>query len=181
MKNFTSIIGTLLIIVLFTSCLAMRGGVALGSERLKYISSEFKSGPPTKASNTNTSSETGFYVGLQFTDIPISDELEFQPEVNFVSIKDLNQFHAPLLVKYSFADQFHALAGPNLGILLDTGEGVKSFNFGADLGLAYDVSEDFSIEARYNMGLSNLFENTNGDNSLKLSHFMLGIAYRFNK
>tara|TARA_R110002073_G_scaffold4213_1_gene27909 strand:+ start:47834 stop:48382 length:549 start_codon:yes stop_codon:yes gene_type:complete len=181
MKNFKLVIGVLLIMFLLASCVTLEGGAVFGSERLKYSNVDFKSDVSTKASNSTSSSETGFYLGVQFTDIPIAEGLEFRPTVHYVAIKDLDQIQVPLLVRYSFTDEFHALAGPNLGFLMDTGEGVKSFNFGADLGLAYDISDDFSIGAKYNMGFSNLFENGGGDYSLKLSHFMVGVAYRFHK
>jgi len=170
----------LLISLLIQSCAAVRGGANFGSERSKYNSSSSRS-PEIKekaaVSNTTTSSETGFYVGLFFTDIPITDELELQPEVNFIAIKDLNQIQAPVLVKYNIAESFNILAGPNFGFLLDTPEGVKSFNLALDLGVSYDLSEDFLIEARYDYGLTNLSE-IDGF-SAKLSNFQVGIGYRF--
>ena len=182
MKKLNSIFVVLLISLLFQSCAAVRGGANFGSDRYKYNSSSSRS-PEIKekatASNTTTSSETGFYVGLFFTDIPITDELELQPEVNFVAIKDLNQIQAPVLVKYNIAESFNILAGPNFGFLLDTSEGIKSFNLALDLGVSYDLSEDFLIEARYDYGLTNLLENGDGDNSIKLSNFQVGIGYRF--
>lgn len=183
MKKLNSIFVFLLIALLIQSCVAVKGGANFGSDRYKYNSSEYRSPEvkekATQASNTTTSSETGFYVGLFFTDIPITDELELQPEVNFVAIKDLNQIQAPVLVKYNVAESFNILAGPNFGFLLDTSEGIKSFNLALDLGVSYDLSEDFLIEARYDYGLTNLLENGDGNNSIKLSNFQVGIGYRF--
>jgi len=183
MKNLNSIFVLVLIALLIQSCAAIRTGANFGSDRYKYSTDSFRSPEikekSTQASNTTTSSETGFYVGVFFTDIPITDELELQPEVNFVGIKDLNQIQAPVLVKYNLAESFNILAGPNFGFLLDSSDGIKSFNLAVDLGVSYDISEDFLIEARYDYGLTNLLENGDSSNSIKLSNFQVGIGYRF--
>lgn len=169
--------------VLTSSCVAIRAGADFASEKDKYSYSEVaitKSSSATLASNTVTSSETGFYVGLFFTGLELSDNFEIQPEVDYLSIKDLDQIQVPILAKYGFADKFNAYAGPNLGFIFDTPTGVKSFNLGLDLGLSYDITEKFLIEARYDYGLSNLLENGDSNNSLRLSNFQVGIGYRFN-
>ena len=76
MKNLFSIASVVLVALLMTSCVGMRVGGNFGSERFKYNNSdsfrpsEVKS-DITKASNTETSSETGFYVGISFIDITI--------------------------------------------------------------------------------------------------------------
>jgi len=183
MKNLNSIFVVVLIALLIQSCASVRGGANFGSDRYKYNSSSSRS-PEIKekaaqVSNTTTSSETGFYVGVFFTDIAITDELELQPEVNFVGIKDLNQIQAPVLAKYNVSESFNILAGPNFGFLLDTADGIKSFNMAIDFGISYDISEDFLIEARYDYGLTNLLENGSSDNSIKLSNFQVGVGYRF--
>ena len=107
--------------------------------------------------------------------------MELQPELNLVSIEPYHQIQAPVLVKYNVAESFNILAGPNFGFLLNTSEGgmYKSFNLALDLGVSYDISEDFLIEARYDYGLTNLLENGSSDNSIKLSNFQVGIGYRF--
>jgi len=183
MKKLNLIFVVLLISLLIQSCVAVRGGANFGSDRFKYNSTAYRS-PEIKekaaqATNTTTSSETGFYVGLFFTDIPITDELELQPEVNFVAIKNLNQIQAPVLAKYNVAESLNILAGPNFGFLLDSSEGIKSFNLAIDLGVSYDLTEDFLLEARYGYGLTNLLENGDSNNSIKLSNFQVGIGYRF--
>ncbi|MBR1468902.1 MAG: PorT family protein [Prevotella sp.] len=44
-------------------------------------------------------------------------------------------------------------------------EGFKSFDFTIPLGLSYEIS-DFVIDARYNLGLTKLVEDTSGKNSV---------------
>ncbi len=126
-----------------------------------------------------TGSETGFYVG-GFAEIGVSDKFAVQPELLFVAIKDLNQIALPIMAKYMVSEEFSILAGPSLGFILDQPEGANSFNYGIEAGVAYDFTEKFFAEARYNVGLANLIEDTEGtDASLKLSGFFVGVGYRF--
>ena len=145
-------------------------GVKAGAD---FASMKFKA----EGENVSTS-ETGFYVGA-FAEIGISESFIFQPEILYVSVEELDQIAIPLMAKFPVSEEFNVLAGPALGILLDTDEGIKSLNFGLEAGVAYDISENFLIEARYNLGLANLFEDAPSGYSLKLSGFFAGIGYRF--
>jgi opacity protein-like surface antigen len=132
-----------------------------------------------KAEGDNIStSETGFYIGA-FAEIGVSDSFTFKPEVLYVSVKDLDQIAIPLMAKFPVSEEFSVLVGPSLGILLNTEEGQKSFNFGAEAGVAYDFSENFFVEARYNLGLANLLDGAPSGYSIKLSGFFAGLGYRF--
>lgn len=123
-------------------------------------------------------SETGFYVGF-FAEIGISEEFIFQPEVIYVAVKDFDQINIPLLAKYAVSEEFKILAGPAIGILLDTAEGFSSLNYGIEAGVAYDFSEEFFAEARYNIGLANLIEDAPSGVSAKISGFFIGVGYKF--
>ena len=122
--------------------------------------------------------ETGFYIGA-FTTLNVSESFKLRPEVNYISIQDLDQIQVPILAEIGLADKFNALAGPSFGFLLDSEEGSKSFNFGLDFGLSYDITEQFLVEARYSLGLSNLFDDNYGDATLKLHGLFVGIGYIF--
>ena len=132
-----------------------------------------------KAEGENIStSETGFYVGA-FAEIEISESVTFQPEVLYVSVDELDFIGIPLMAKFPVSEDFSVMAGPSLGILLDTGEGEKSFNFGIEAGASYNIIENLFVEARYNLGLANLIEDAPSGVSLKLSGFFAGLGYRF--
>lgn len=128
--------------------------------------------------NSYSESETGFYAGV-FADIGISDKFHVQPELLYVSVNDLNQIQVPILAKFSLVEDLSLLAGPNFGFLLDAGEGSKTLNFGLDLGLSFDLNENFSLDGKYNFGLSNLVEGGNSDFSTRLSGFFFGLGYKF--
>jgi opacity protein-like surface antigen len=122
--------------------------------------------------------ETGFYIGL-FTKFEVSEKFGFRPEVNFISVSDLEQIQIPLLAQIGLLDALDVVVGPSFGFLLDVEEGIKSLNFGADLGLVYNLKESFLIEARYNLGISDLAEDNEFDATLKLSGFQIGVGYKF--
>lgn len=128
--------------------------------------------------NSYSESETGFYAG-GFIDITVSDKFHVQPELLYVSVNDLNQIQVPILAKFLLVEDLSLLAGPDFGFLLDAGEGSKTLNFGLDLGLSFDLNEDFSLDGKYNFGLSNLVEGGNSDFSTKLSGFFFGLSYKF--
>ncbi|WP_225035748.1 porin family protein [Winogradskyella sp. SM1960] len=142
-----------------------KAGVDLASNKVEF--EEFSS----------TVSETGFYVGF-FAQFDINEQFAFQPEVMYVAVKDLDQIHIPLMANYSISEEFSVLAGPSLGIILDTEEEMNSLNYGLEFGAAYDITEEFLVEARYNIGLANLIEDAPDDLSSKLSGFFIGVGYR---
>lgn len=48
-----------------------------------------------------------------------------------------------------------------------------------DFGASFDVSEDFSLDAKYNFGLANLVEGGGSDSSFKVSGLFVGLGYKF--
>ncbi|RED49990.1 porin family protein [Seonamhaeicola aphaedonensis] len=122
--------------------------------------------------------ETGVYIGL-FARLNISESFKIRPETNYININDLDQIQIPILAEIGLSDKFNALAGPSFGFLLDTEEGSKSFNFGLDFGLSYDITKKFLVEARYSLGLSNLAGDDFFDASLKLHGLFVGVGYMF--
>ena len=125
-----------------------------------------------------STSETGFYIGA-FAEIDISESFDFQPELLYVLIEDFDQIHIPLMAKFSVSEEFNILAGPTLGIMLDSEDGMSSLNYGLEAGASYDISEEFFIEARYNLGLANLIEDAPSGYSVKLSGLFVGLGYKF--
>lgn len=161
-----SIFAVFAISIMSAQSFGVKAGVDFASSKVKV------------GGNSVSLSETGFYIG-GFAEIELSESFNFQPELLFVSIDELNQIHVPLMAKIPVSEEFNVLAGPALGLLLDSEEGMKSFNFGIEAGAAYDISDEFFVEARYNLGLANLIEDAPDDTSMKLSGFFLGAGYRF--
>jgi len=149
--------------------------------RSALVRSENANSKLLAASTKNTSNETGFYLGLALSDITLFGNFDLQPEVRFVGVKDFNQIQIPVLLSYGITEKLHAFAGPNFAFLLDTGDGVNSFNFALDFGASYDVSEKISIDARYDWGQTNLLDGGNSNNYIKINNIQFGLAYHFGK
>ena len=129
------------------------------------IKAEYDLGPLGTVSDT--ASETGFFVG-GFATIGVSEGFAVQPEVLYVSLPDdASYLNVPIFAKFSFAEKFHAMAGPSLNYFLNAEE--DEFKIGVDFGAAYDVTENLDINAKYSLGT--------GD--VKVSGVFVGAGYTF--
>lgn len=160
------------------------------------------------AEDVDTKSLSGFHVGL-YTEFPISSRFSIQPEViystqgatfeAFGSEADLRTqyLNVPVLAKVYVADGFNLQAGPQIGFLtgaewqadggdVDYKDYMKGTDFGLLLGAGYKTPMGLTIDARYNMGLSNTFdedgdwdEGVSTDQEWKNGVFQVGIGYQF--
>ncbi|ESU22929.1 hypothetical protein FEDK69T_17080 [Flavobacterium enshiense DK69] len=111
----------------------------------------------------------------------------------------LNYLNIPIMVKYYATEKFNIEAGPQVGFLLSakdeydvsssfgsaSGEEnvkdfVKSVDFGLNLGVGFDFTDNIFAGARYNFGLSNI--NDYGDDDDFKSYngvFSLSAGYKF--
>jgi hypothetical protein len=148
------------------------------------------------------SSKIGFYAGA-FADIGVSENFGVQPEL-FYSVLgakqkgtsgdpdsklDLGYINIPVLAKYKNSG-FSAFLGPQIGILTsakaksgsestDIKDQMKSTDFSGVLGVGYTLTNGFGVDARYQLGFSNIAKDTQGGESVKNSAFMVGIHYAF--
>ncbi len=126
-----------------------------------------------------TDNTTAFFGGF-FADITASEKFHVQPELVIVTADGGSQLQLPILAKYYLADKVSILAGPDLLFdLEEKTEGFKTFGIGVDFGAAYDINEHFMIEAKYNLGLTNLIEDAPSGYSAKINGFFLGLGYKF--
>lgn len=121
-------------------------------------------------------SKIGLHVGL-LGHIHLSNQFGLQPEIVYSmqgaksgnSEIKLDYINVPVLVQYMFDNGFRVQAGPQLGILLnakaenssslDVSDEFKSIDLGLSVGASYvHVSTGFGLDARYNLGLSDISE-----------------------
>lgn len=158
----------------------------------------------------NFDSKIAFHIGV-VSEIPISDKFSFQPELLYSSQGDketsdgmeikykLDYLNLPLMAKYYISKGFSLEAGPQIGFLLSAkaeGDGVsvdikditKGVEFALDLGLGYKFENGLNFSVRYNLGLSNIFDNEgsiqgfqfNSGNSKNHNEvFQLSVSYMF--
>ena len=104
----------------------------------------------------------------------------------------LTYLNIPILANYYVAPGLALKAGVQPGFLLSRKykytmngheheftdkDGLKTFDFSIPLGISYEIS-DFVIDARYNLGLSNVVDSDNSDYSQKNSVIMLTLGYK---
>ena len=131
-------------------------------------------------------SASGFYIGA-FGEFQVSDKFDIQTELQFVSVSEDGESSSvlalPIMAKINVADKVSAVAGPQLGFLLDDdAEGIKKFGIGLGAGLAFDITDDIFIDGRYVFGLNNRLEETNIegiDVDAKFNYLQIGLGYRF--
>ena len=118
---------------------------------------------------STTTSNVGVYVGA-LVDFGLIDKFRLQPELNlsFAADKDLGYIalNIPVLVKYSVFNKCYAMAGPAANYAVDGDDDQFSPSF--DLGASYDITENFYVEIRGDIGLSGYLGST----------FNAGIGYR---
>ena len=127
---------------------------------------------------------------------------------SYESTSKLDYLNLPLMAKYYVAEGFSIEAGPQVGILLsakDEWEGsfgglaesgtddikdeVSSIDFGLNLGLGYKMESGLNFAARYNLGLSNIWDipsdidpefGIGGDSKNQNNVIQISVGYFFN-
>lgn len=140
-------------------------------------------------------SRIGLHVGL-LGHIHLDNQYAFQPELVYsmqgaksgnTDIK-LDYINVPLLVQYMFDNGFRIQAGPQLGLLLsakaennssvDIKDDFKSIDLGLSVGASYvHTPTGFGIDARYNLGLSDISEDSNVKSTNR--GLQIGVFYLF--
>lgn len=107
-----------------------------------------------------------------------------------------NYLNIPLLAKYYVGEGISVEAGPQIGFLLsakddwevqstgETGDDklkdyLNGIDFGLDFGVAYKLESGLNFGIRYNLGLSNIWENS--DSKQKNSVIQVSLGYFFKK
>ena len=135
---------------------------------------------------SDSESASGFYIGA-FGEFQVSEKFDIQTELQFVSVSEDGESSSvlalPIMAKVNVANKLSAVAGPQLGFLLDDdAEGIKKFGIGLGAGLAFDITDDIFIDGRYVLGLNNRLEESNVegfDLDAKFNYLQFGLGYRF--
>lgn len=133
-------------------------------------------------------SVSGFYLGV-FGEFEVSEKFDIQPELQYVSVSEDGEnsgfLLVPVLAKYNANDEFSILAGPQFDYLLDDEDGgLNRLGLGLAAGLAYNINQNFVIDARYSLGLSNRtsdgIEDFEGfDFKTTFNYVQVGLGYKF--
>jgi len=133
----------------------------------------------TLSGNSSLDARTGYHIGA-VGQISLIDKFAIQPEILYsaqgADNLDIDYLNIPILLKYKFLKFLSFDAGPQFGFLVndeypDAIE-TKSFDLGVALGAGVEFGEFFA-QARYNIGLTEVVENSDAKNGT----FQLSIGY----
>lgn len=156
------------------------------------------------ASTTNnvsgeSSSKAGLHAGL-LAHIHLTPEFSLQPEVMYSQqggkVSDVNltlhYINIPLLLQYNFSNGFRLQTGPQVGFLVGVSDKIngntsnvfssndfKNTEFAWSFGLSYLSYSGLGVDARYNLGLSQINDLPASAGKTKNRVFQFGLFYLF--
>ena len=155
----------------------------------------------------NLDIRTGMFFG-GFAELCLTNEFAIQPEIlysmqgakytqsdGYDGTLKLDYINVPVMAKIKVIDELYIQAGPQVGFLLSAKDEFKSTNdsgeedikgdlntidFGANLGLGYQLESGLNFGARYNLGFSNI-NNGGGSSDFKKHNgvFQFSVGFRF--
>ena len=154
------------------------------------------------SSGVSVSSKSDFSAGL-LASVTLFSSFTLQPEVLYsgqganasesgmTATLNYGYLNVPVLFKYQHSSGLFAETGPQIGFLLsakekadgqtvDTKSDTQSTDFSWAFGLGYKLPFGLGIDARYNLGLTNLAKGSgSSDGTVKNSVFQFGLFYMF--
>jgi hypothetical protein len=145
--------------------------------------------------DTDRDSRTAVHLGL-LAHIHLSKFFALQPELLYSAQGAISQnetktklgyISIPVLLQYMFDNGFRLQTGPQFSFLAgaenefndvdtDIKDLVKSTDISWSFGLGFLTESGFGVDARYNLGLTDISEN---DAGLKNRVFQIGLFYQF--
>lgn len=186
MKRVFCIVSTILLSILAASAQETHFGLKAG---LNVASTNVSPG-------VDYNSKVGLHVG-GLAHIHLNKHFALQPELVFSmqggDRKDerklkLNYINIPLLVQYMTDNGFRLQTGPQLGLLVSAKtelndvevnwkDNFNTTDFSWTFGAGYLFPGGFGLDARYNLGISDVWEASDGE--IKNSVFQFGVFYQF--
>jgi hypothetical protein len=146
------------------------------------------------AANNDADNKTGFHLG-GLAHIHLNRSWAIQPEIVYSTqgaeygngkLK-LNYINVPVLAQYMFAEGFRLQTGPQLGILTTSEwksgntetdvDNLSNADFSWSFGAGYLSRSGLGIDARYNLGLTDVSKSNTTD--LQNRVWQLGLFYQF--
>lgn len=147
-------------------------------------------------SNTDLKSKVGFHIG-GLAHLHISKHFAIQPELVYSgqgakfeandSKLNLNYINLPILAQYMTGSGFRLETGPQVGALVSAKvkndgnetsvkDEYKKVDFSWAFGAGFVTNSGLGIDARYNLGISNI---NDGTSKIRNSVFQVGLFYQF--
>jgi hypothetical protein len=190
----------LLVLITIGSVIFASAQIQFGVKAGVNLSNLKLSGGP---SGITFSTRTDFCGGV-LVSVPLFKSFSLQPEIVYssqgASFNDSNvnvkinygYVNVPALFKYQHSSGLFAETGPQIGFLLsandkingetsDAKNSTQTIDFSWIFGIGYRLPLGLGIDARYNLGLTNISKNSAVDGTVKNSVFQFGIFFLFPK
>jgi len=176
--------------IILTIAVVMAATFANAQDKKGGSSSDMKFGVKAGFTSSNFSGDvnsdptTGFYLG-GLVDFSVSETFHVQPELlySMEGAKDakLNFLRIPIMAKYYVMEGLSLQAGPELAFKAGGDSAIKditkSLDYGLGIGAGYELESGLMFDARYNLGLANIYD---GDGAkINTVSFNIGLGYRF--
>lgn len=130
---------------------------------------------------------SGFYLGF-LADFEFSENWHLQPSVNYFNAEESDFLSIPVLAQYYIENSgFYLQAGPQGTVVLEDSPTTNGLGLDAAFGVGYHITENFFIEARYGIELTNRYtedsiehaEQYDMDINSRVNTLMVGVGYKF--
>ncbi len=119
-------------------------------------------------------------------DMHVAGKLRFQPEFLYSAQGSKEKalradyLQIPLMLKYNLTDFLNIQAGPQVGFKIHEFEdSFKNFDYAANIGFGLTILENVAVEARYSLGLADMFDEDRAPNfEGKNAVIQIGLTYR---
>ncbi len=131
-----------------------------------------------RSGGSASASDTGFYAGV-FSDFTLSEKFKLKAELDYGNLGETSFGFLSVQGKYYPIQKLYAQFGPQVShIFNQLGSTLKDTGFDLSLGAGYDITENFHVQARYVINLTNR-NNTGFDQTSKLRWLFVGVGYSF--
>lgn len=141
-----------------------------------YVMGEFTA---ETSEDDKVRSPNGIYGGLN-SQFYIKDNIFIRPSVIFSYTQETIWLHIPVFLKYYISDHVSLLAGPQASVIVGMKTPYNTSGLDFSAGAAYDITDNFYVEARYNFELtSTRLNDTEPERSSRYNSIFAGIGYKF--
>lgn len=175
MKTYIS----LLVLILTTSVLQAQD-IKYGVKGGMSVSNMDYEGTPINRNEHRNGFVFGVFIEYGLTErLSIVPELQFSGEGSNLEGFRNDYLNLPVLVKYTLFDKIGLGLGPQVGLKVNKkDDGFKNLVFAGVGYIEFALTEEFAIDARYNYGLSNVFDDNPGFPEATNGVIQFGINYK---
>lgn len=126
-----------------------------------------------------SASDTGFYVGV-FSRMPLSEKLGVIAELDYGNFSGNSLALVSVRGQYYVIEKFYLQVGPQLSYLIGLKpDEINRLGIDLNLGLGYDITNQFSLQARYSLEVTNRLKEASSGETAGINWLQVGIGYSF--